>query len=121
VPLGFSILKTESKEAMTMNKVESTKYLPGQIRLPNPYVDDNTGSSRKLPSALRNRSGLNASGSGYMVGSCKIALKTVEAKSNIICQMLVSHHAFPMIIAPENVGRLSGKKYSYATRTNLLV
>lgn len=93
-----------------MNKVESTKYLPGQIRLPNPYVDDNTGSSRKLPSALRNRSGLNASGSGYMVGSCKIALKTVEAKSNMICQMLVSHHAFPIIIAPENVGRLSGKK-----------
>jgi len=108
VPLGFSILKTESKDAMTMNKVESTKYLPGQIRLPNPYVDDNTGSSRKLPSALRNRSGLKASGSGYMAGSCKIALKIVEAKSNMICQ--ISHHAFPMIMAPESVGRLSAKE-----------
>ena len=117
MPLGFSILKTESKDAITMNKVESTKYLPGQIRLPNPYVDDNTGSSRKLPSALRNRSGLKASGSGYMVGLCKIALRIVEAKSNRIRQ--ISHHAFPTIIAPGNVGRVSEKKYSYTTTTNL--
>jgi hypothetical protein len=80
VPLPFSTLKTENKEATTMNNVEPTKCLPGQTRFPNPNVDVKTGSSRRLPSALRNRSGLKASGSGYVVGSCKIALKIDESK-----------------------------------------
>lgn len=77
--LPLSILNTESKDAITMNSVESTKCFPGQIRFPNPNVDDNTGSSRTLPSAFRKRSGLKESGSGYMAGSCKTALKIVEA------------------------------------------
>jgi hypothetical protein len=81
-PLSFPFLKlkTESKDATTMNNVSSTKCRPGQIHLPNPNADANTGSSRKLPSGLRNRSGLKESGSGYITGSCRIALQLVEAK-----------------------------------------
>src|SRR6267142_2032467 len=80
MPWAFSTLKTENNDAATMNNVDSTKCLPGQIRFPNPNVDANTGSSRKFPPALRNRSGLKASWSGYMIGSCKMALKMVEVK-----------------------------------------
>jgi hypothetical protein len=78
VQLPFSILKTESKDATTMNNVISTKCLPGQIRFPNPYAVANTGSSCKVPSGSRNRSGLKESGSGYLTGSCKIALQVVN-------------------------------------------
>ncbi len=63
------MLKTESKEAMTINIVASAKCLPGQIRFPIPNADVTAGSPRKLPSGLMNRSGLKASGSGYMAGS----------------------------------------------------
>ena len=62
-------MKTESKEATAINIVASAKCLPGQIRLPIPNADVSTGSSRKLPSGLMNRSGLKESGSGYVVGS----------------------------------------------------
>ena len=78
VLLPFSILKTESKDATTMNNVVLTKCLPGQIRFPNPNAVVNTGSSRKLPSESRNRSGLKESGSGYLTRSRKIALQVVE-------------------------------------------
>jgi hypothetical protein len=63
------MLKEDSKEATTINIVASAKCLPGQIRFPNPHSDDNTGSSRTLPSGLMNRSGLKESGSGYVAGS----------------------------------------------------
>ena len=69
VPLLFLTLKTESKEATEINIVASAKCLPGQIRFPNPNVDVTTGSSRKLPSGLMNRSGKKESGSGYVAGS----------------------------------------------------
>jgi hypothetical protein len=69
------MLKTESKDATTINNVASTKCLPGQMRFPNPNAEAIMGSSRMLPSELRNRSGLKTSGSGYKVGSCRIALK----------------------------------------------
>lgn len=69
VPLPLLMLKTERKEATTIKNMASAKCLPGQIRFPNPNIDVNAGSSRKLPSELRNRSGLNASGSGYTSGS----------------------------------------------------
>ena len=64
LPWGFSTQKTESKDATNINNVLSTRCLPGQIRFPNPKADDSRGSSRRLPSGLRNRSGLKASGSG---------------------------------------------------------
>jgi len=85
----FSKWKTESKDATTMNNVSSTKCRPGQIRFPNPNADANTGSSRKLPSGLRNRSGLKESGSGYITGSCRIA------------------HALPMTIVPLGIKKPS--------------
>jgi hypothetical protein len=47
VPLPFSMLKTESKEAIAINKEASAKCLPGQVRFPNPNTDVNSGSSRK--------------------------------------------------------------------------
>jgi hypothetical protein len=101
MPWAFSMLKTENNDAATINSVDSTKCLPGQIRFPNPNVDANTGSSRKLPPALRNRSGLKASGSGYMIGSCKMALKIVEVNSSSVIRQ-ISYHAFPTTSAPEN-------------------
>jgi hypothetical protein len=58
------MLKTENKDAIEINSVVSTKCLPGQIRFPNPNAEVRTGSSSKLPSGFRNRSGLNKSGSG---------------------------------------------------------
>src|ERR1700761_755495 len=72
------MLKTENKEATTINNVISAKCLPGQTRLPYPNTDENIESSRKLPSLSKNRSGLKASGSGYTAGSCKIALQPVN-------------------------------------------
>ena len=75
----FSILKTDSRDATVINSVASTKCLPGHIRFPYPNPDTSTGSSSRVPSILRNRSGLKTSGSGYLPGSCKIALEKVEA------------------------------------------
>jgi hypothetical protein len=49
---------------------------------------------------LMNRSGLKASGSGYMVGSCKIALKIIEAELKE--EREVSYHEFPITMAPGN-------------------
>jgi hypothetical protein len=93
------MLKTENKEATAMNSVASTKCLPGQILFPNPNVDIRTGSSRKLPSAFRNRSGLKISGSGYRAGSCNIALKITQANVGTIRKNIV-YHAFPITTAP---------------------
>jgi hypothetical protein len=69
VQLPFLMLKTESKEAITINIIASAKCLPGQIRFPNPNTDVTNASPRKLPSGLMNRSGLKESGSGYVAGS----------------------------------------------------
>lgn len=44
------------------------------VRIPYPNADNSTGSSRDVPSWLRNRSGLKPSGSGYTTGSCKTDL-----------------------------------------------
>lgn len=51
------------------------KFTSGTDPLSNPNARAILGSSRKLPSLLRNRSGLNSSGSGYISGSCRTALK----------------------------------------------
>jgi hypothetical protein len=98
------MLKTENKDAAVINNVASLKYLPGQIRLPYPNADANTGSSRELPSGLRNRSGLKTSGSGYMEGSCKIALYIVGASSlrNLMTiKTMTTHQVFPITNAPD--------------------
>ena len=74
----FSTLKTDNRDATVINSVASTTCLPGHDRFPYPNAATSTGSSSRLPSGLRNRSGLKTSGSGYLSGSCKIALQTVE-------------------------------------------
>ena len=98
------MLKTENKDAAIINNVASTKCLPGQIRFPNPNVDVRVGSSRRLPSAFRNRSGLKTSGSGYSAGLCNIALKSAQANLATIGK-LIAHHAFPITTAPEKHAR----------------
>jgi hypothetical protein len=104
-PLWMS--KTENKDAATIKNVASTKCLPGQIRLPNPNSDTKTGSSRKLPSAFRNRSGLKISGSGYKTGLCKIALKKCSRYLRTMGSLKnITHHAFPIANAP--------RKYAWA-------
>ena len=72
--LAFVTLNTDNTDAVTMKSVASTKWRPGHIRLPAPNASGIRGSSRKVPSSLRKRSGLNASGSGYSSGSCRTAL-----------------------------------------------
>ena len=67
-------LNTDRTDAVTTKSVAATKCRPGHIRLPAPNASVITGSSRNVPSSLRKRSGLNASGSGYSSGSCRTAL-----------------------------------------------
>ena len=107
------MLKTENKEAATINTVISAKCLPGQIRLPYPNVDEITESSRNLPSLSKNRSGLKASGSGYMAGSCKIALEPVNATHHGQLTQL-SHHEFGSTIAPDGVFQIKRRSNCYA-------
>jgi len=94
------MLKAERKEATTIKIMASAKCLPGQIRFPNPNIVHTTGSSPKLPSGLINRSGLKESGSGYAVGSWRIALKKVGAEREKIEQ--IPHHRFTITTAPKS-------------------
>ena len=72
--LTFVTLNTDKIDAVTTKSVASTKCRPGHIRFPAPNARWIIGSSRQVPSSLRKRSGLNASGSGYSSGSCRTAL-----------------------------------------------
>ena len=71
---GLSILNTANTLAITDHTDVSAKYLPTQIRRPNPYTKCSTPSGLRDPSSLRNRSGMNACGSGYLDSSRAIAL-----------------------------------------------
>jgi hypothetical protein len=77
-------LNTERTDEVTMKIVASTKWRPGQILLPMPNTNESVGSSRTLPSSLRKRSGLNSSGSGYISGSWRIALKFSQIDIQIV-------------------------------------
>ena len=72
--LALVTLNTDKTEAVMTKSSASTKCRPGHIRLPAPNASVRMGSSRKVPSSLRKRSGLNSSGSGYNSGSCRTAL-----------------------------------------------
>ena len=96
--LAVVTLNAERTEQATMKTVEPTRWRPGQILLPTPNANDSTGSSRTIPSLLRNRSGLNSSGSGYLSGSCSIALKVSQIKIHIDIQR--TYHAFATTIDP---------------------
>jgi hypothetical protein len=50
---------------------------------------------------LRNRSGLNSSGSGYVSGSCKIALNISDG---IQMGRQLTYHAFAITIVPFSPG-----------------
>jgi len=71
--LALVTVYTDKIDAATTKSVASTKCRPGQILLPAPNASEIAGSSRKVPSSFRKRSGLNASGSGYSSGSCRTA------------------------------------------------
>jgi hypothetical protein len=77
-------LNTERTDEMRMKIVASTKWRPGQILLPMPNTNESFGSSRTLPSSLRKRSGLNSSGSKYISGSWRIALKISQIDIQIV-------------------------------------
>src|SRR6266850_26312 len=96
----FSMRKTDSTVTEKINNVASTKYFPGQMRFPNPKTDGSVESSRKVPSGVRNRSGLNTSGSGYTSGSCRIALKTMWIIITTKDCVNTSYHIFPITQAP---------------------
>ena len=78
---GFTKSKAESTDAMPIQIDAAAKCRPGQILLPNPIAANSASriSDRKLPSSLSQRSGMNASGSGNSLSSCKIAL-TAKSK-----------------------------------------
>lgn len=105
-----SILKTEMMDAMTINIVVSTKCLPGQIRFPYPNADTQVESSRMLPSELMNRLGLKASGSEYTAGSCKIALRKIEASIDGNAIVRVSYHPLGMTREPDDIHQQHGDR-----------
>lgn len=91
-PSVFSIVNSDSMHAIADHNKASARCLPGlcsitletrilerawlsthQIRRPNPNTHA-TLSPFNVPSALKNRSGMNASGLGYLFSSCDIAL-----------------------------------------------
>ena len=72
---SMPVVKTIRIFAIASHRISWAKWRPGQIRRPNPNASIGYGiSSLREPLALRNRSGLNESGSGNMVSSCNMAL-----------------------------------------------
>jgi hypothetical protein len=57
--------------AIANHTISRAKNRPGQIRRPNPKVRSGSGAD---VSGSRKRSGRNFDGSGYVAGSCRIAL-----------------------------------------------
>lgn len=71
---GFKILNTANTLAMAIHTVVSAMCLPAQMRRPNPNAMCSVSFGLSEPSSLRNRSGMNVCGLGYLVSSCAIAL-----------------------------------------------
>ena len=94
--LTFVTLNTDKIDAVTTKSVASTKCRPGHIRFPAPNARWIIGSSRQVPSSLRKRSGLNASGSGYSSESCRTALshffKNAEGQMTINAPCIRYNH-----------------------------
>ena len=63
--------KVASMFAIANHTMSCAKKRPGQIRRPNPNARSGSGGD---VTGSRKRSGLNFSGSGYVSGSCRIAL-----------------------------------------------
>ena len=71
---GFSILNTTRNLSITFHTERSAKFFPTHIRRPNPNVMLSVVLGRRELSLLRNRSGVNNSGLGYLDSSCAIDL-----------------------------------------------
>jgi len=81
---AFITSNTERTDEAIMKIVAETQWRPGHILLPTPNTNESVGSSRTLPFSLRKRSGLNSSGSGYISGSWRIALKISQIDIQIV-------------------------------------
>lgn len=68
---------------------------------PNPNAAVNS-SSISVPSLAMNLSGRKASGSGYISGSCKIALERIGQNSEkmVASKMCLTHQELPVTIEP---------------------
>jgi hypothetical protein len=59
--------------AIANHSMSRAKNRPGQTRRPNPNMRSDCGSGADVAGSKK-RSGLNFNGSGYVAGSCRIAL-----------------------------------------------
>ena len=99
---GFNILNTANTLAMNDHTDVSAKCLPTQIRRPNPNAMCLASLSFSDPSPLRNRSGMNLCGLGYLDSSCVIDLVKYVIESAIE-GFKGTNQRFTKIIAPENL------------------
>ena len=118
---AFVTLKTDKTDDAKMKSIVSTKWRAGQIRLPAPNARAIVGSSRKVPSALRNRSGLNVSGSGYSSGLCSTALEIFQknlGRSNFYDPLPTMHWHTPVSLSG---GQISSESHRHMSGiSNLL-
>ncbi len=72
---GFSIRNAQRSDAAVIHSESEAMYIPGHTLLPKPNAAAGSGTSgSSSPLSVKNRSGINLSGSGYTTGSCSIAL-----------------------------------------------
>jgi len=71
--VAFMKSKTASIEAIADHRLASAIWRPTHMRRPHPQTGV-TWSSFRSPEDVKNRSGLNSNGAGYLVASCVIAL-----------------------------------------------
>lgn len=66
--------KAASMFAIAIHNMSRAKKRPGQLRRPNPHTVLSGSIDAGVAGSERKRSGLNLNGSGYVAGSCRIAL-----------------------------------------------
>ena len=112
---GFRILKMANTLAIIDHTDVSAKCLPTQIRRPNPYTMCSMSLGLREPSSLRNRSGMNACGLGYLDSSCAIDLgkRAIMMEIRFQKDVFYTDHRFARRIAPKTSvlidARSSGK------------
>ena len=78
---GLKTLNTANTLAIATHTVVSAKCLPAHMRRPNPNVMCAVSLGLSEPSSFKNRSGMNACGSGYLASSCAIDLTSGSSRA----------------------------------------
>lgn len=100
---GFKIVNAAKTLAITNHTDVSAKCLPTQMRRPNPNMTSPSLGFRD-PSSLRNRSGRNAHGFGYLDSSCVIDLaKQVSSIRLEGSRVYITNHRFAITMAPSEI------------------